>query len=177
MALWPTLSKSPRRSFISLLTPLIYLFWVTTAGSRIVIKVKRLLSWRVVSAAKEPESTAGEEKGQTSQAHTSNPQQSPKVRLKTAEKKRKHESADEHASCHNFKRTKNWVQGESAEGHQAQKCCPDKASWSWGQWASTGQRLTIPPPRWLCPLPDIKHRKGKQRAELCESGRKLSCSC
>lgn len=82
----------------------------------------------MVSSSKEPESTASEEKGQMSHAQSSNPQQSPKDQLKTAEKKRKHESADEDATCHDSKRAKNSVQGETAEEVQTQKCCPDKTS-------------------------------------------------
>lgn len=81
-----------------------------------------------MSSSKEPESTASGKKGQTSRAQNFTPQQSPEVQLKTAEKKRKHESEDEDATCQDRKRAKISVQGEAAEGNQAKKCCPDRAS-------------------------------------------------
>lgn len=81
----------------------------------------------MVSSLKEAEPTASEEKGQTSYAQTSNPQQSLKDQAKTEEKKRKHESADEDATGQDSKRARNSVAGETAEEIQTQNCCPDKA--------------------------------------------------
>lgn len=159
MTFWLTLSKSTRRSFIPNLKPLIYLVSVIISGS-LVIKVKRLLFWRAVPSSKEPDSTAGKEKGPMTQS-SSLPQLSPKVCVKTAEKKRKQESVDEDATCPDSKRAKNSGQGESTEGSHLLNGCPDKASSSWGQWACKGHRSSSVhlDPR-LCPAPDINHGKG-----------------
>ncbi|CAF88174.1 unnamed protein product [Tetraodon nigroviridis] len=68
------------------------------------------------SPSKEPEPTAGEEKGQRSFVQSSSLQQSPKVPSKT--NKRKHESVDEDATDPDTKRARNSVQVETAEGQK-----------------------------------------------------------